>query len=328
MSILYRNKHSTNAKGGTEILAQRLAELIPSEILDEFQIFVSRVEEPLDETKIRLYWVHDLHLDPATEHLANGGWKNFHKIVFVSNWQMRGYIERYNIPWSHCIVMHNAIDPIEQHEKPTEGPIRLAYWSTPHRGLDILVPVFNKLAEDHDIELDVYSSFNLYGWPDRDEAFQQLFDQCREHPKINYHGAVDNNIIREALTKTHILAYPNTWLETSCMVLMEAMSAKMLCVHPNYGALPETAANWTHSYQYHEDKNAHAGVFYKVLGNAIEQYNPKELGLLEPMKGYADIFYTWNGRQFQWLEFLKSLASLPREIPKDVATDSMFVYNT
>ncbi len=317
---------AVNAKGGTELMKHGLADRVNPDLLKEFQIFVSRVEEEMDETKIRIYWLQDLPGDPASDHLKNGGWNKFHKLVFSSNWQMQAYINHYNIPWSKCVVLHNAIEPIPEHEKPNDGTIRLAYWSTPHRGLGILVPVFEKLCEKYDnIELDVYSSFKLYGWDQRDQQFEDLFEQCRQHPKINYHGAIPNDDLKKKLEKTHILAYPSIWTETSCITLMEAMSAGLLCVHSNLGALHETAANWTHMYQYHEDPNHHAGLFYSVLDNAISSYWDEGIqSRIASQRSYANVFYNWSVRQMHWEALMHSLINEPRELPKRSGQE--FVY--
>jgi len=315
--VFAKDNLSTNAMGGTELMKNHLQKCIDARLFEEFQIFNSRVQEELDETKLRIYWIHDLPGDPAVEHLANGGWNKFHKIVFVSNWQMQAFISRYNIPWNKCIVLHNAINPIEPHEKPTDGPIRLAYWSTPHRGLSILAPVFDKLSEKYDVELDVYSSFKIYGWGNRDKEFEELFDFCKKHPKINYHGSVDNVTLREQLKNTHILAYPNIWPETSCITLMEAMSAGILAVHPNFAALSETAANWTYMYQWTDNMNEHAGLFYGVLESAVQNINDPNLKLhLQAQKSYADGFYNWQSRSHQWKSLMTSLLNEPRELEK------------
>lgn len=317
---------ATKAMGGTELMKYGLAERVNPDLLNEFQIFVSRVEEEPDESKIRIYWLHDLPGDPASEHLRNGGWNKFHKLVFTSNWQMQAYISHYKIPWNRCIVLHNAIDPIPAHEKPNDGTIRLAYWSTPHRGLNILYPVFNELAKKYDnIELDVYSSFKLYGWEERDEPFRELFAACEEHPKINYHGSIPNEELRKNLEKTHIFAYPSIWTETSCICLMEAMSAGMLCVHSNLGALHETAANWSHMYQYSDDLNEHANIFYQVLDTAIQSYWDEGIqSKVASQASYANVFYGWQNRTLQWDALLTSMLALPRELPKD--ENDFFVY--
>lgn len=322
-----RSALNAKARGGTEIIAERMAETLDQEMLKEFQIFVSRVEEPLDETKIRIYHLQDLPGDPASDHLKNGGWSKFHKLVFSSNWQMEAYINHYGIPWSHCIVIQNGITPIPDHEKPTDQ-IRLAYWSTPHRGLNILVPVFEQLCQKHDnIELDVYSSFNLYGWGQRDDEFKALFEACDKHPKINNHGAIPNDELRKRLEKTHILAYPSIWAETSCITLMEAMSARLACVHSNLAALSETSANWTMMYQYHEDLNQHANIFMHALDAVITNYNDESLqSRITSQKFYADLFYNWEHIKNQWNALLQSLINVPRELPK--TSGQFFSYKT
>lgn len=319
---------AVNAKGGTELMKYGLQSRLPEDLLNEFQIFVSRVEEEPDESKIRVYWLHDLPGDPSADSLKNGGWNKFHKLVFASNWQMQAFINHYGIPWSKCVVLQNAITPIPHHEKPNDGTIRLAYWSTPHRGLNILVPVFDKLCEKYDnIELDVYSSFKLYGWEQRDQQFEALFDACRNHPKINYHGSIPNEELRANLEKTHILAYPSIWQETSCITLMEAMSAGLLCVHPNYGALAETAAGWTHMYQWHEDLNSHAHGFYQMLDTAIENYYDEGMqSRINSGAAYANVFYNWEYRKMQWEALLQSLVNEPRELPK--TSGQFFEYRT
>jgi len=298
---------SKNSMGGTERMKYGLQDRISPEILDKFQIICSRVRE-IDPKLIPIYWLHDLPEDPESEHLKSGGWNKFEKNVFVSNWQMQSYIKHFNMPWHKSLVIQNAIEPIPLVKKSVDK-IKLIYHTTPHRGLNLLVPVFIKLAEKYDnIELDVFSSFEIYGWKQRDEPFEALFDLCRNHPKINYHGFQPNDVVRKALQESHIFAYPSIWLETSCIALMEAMSAGCLCVHPNYGALPETSAGFNWMYQYREDLRDHMVVFYSILDKAIASVLHEEVQIsLETTKSYIDTFYNWNRRIEEWDNFLKSI---------------------
>jgi glycosyltransferase involved in cell wall biosynthesis len=316
-----------NAMGGTEIMKYKLMNSVDKDLLENFQIFVSRVTEELSDKHVRLLWLQDLAGDPASEHLANGGWEKFNKLIFSSHWQMRGYIERYNIPWSKCVVIHNGVEPIELIDKPRDK-IKMIYTSTPHRGLNILYAVFDRLSKERDdIELDVYSSFKLYGWGERDTPYQELFKLLEDHPKINYYGSVSNEEVRKAYQNSHIFAYPSIWQETSCLCLMEAMSAGNICVHPNYGALYETASNWTYMYQWNEDVQTHASLFYSILKDVIDNIKslPEEeyKNKLLTQKSYMDVFYNWNMLKNQWESLLKSLVNEPRELP----TPS-FVYRT
>lgn len=323
-----KNELSQRAKGGTELMAERINSTLDPELLKDFQIIPSRVRD-LDDTKIRVLYCHDLPEDPESKHLENEGWRKFHKIVFVSYWQREWYIRKFNIPYSKTVVIQNAIVPIETKKKP-ENKINVIYHTTPHRGLHILVPVFEKLAEKHkDIHLDVYSSFAIYGWEQRDEPYKDLFKFIDEHPQMTYHGFKSNDVVRKALTKAHIYAYPNTWMETSCLSLIEAMSAEVLCVHSDYGALPETAANWTLMYPYDEDPQRHAGIFYNVMESAIDIIKSKDEASLVKLKGaksYCDLYYNWEVKQHQWDAFLRSIKDLPRKIEEP--KQNMFVYRS
>lgn len=312
------NEISSKSNGGTELLCRRFESSFEKDLLDNFQIIPTRVRE-LNADKIRILWIHDTVNDPECYNaLSNNKWENFHLIVFVSHSQMQQFIVTYGIPWSKCCVIHNSIEPIEEHEKPTDK-INLIYHTTPHRGLQILVPVFKKLYEEHsNIHLDVFSSFKIYGWEERDEPYKQLFEECKNHPGITYHGSVSNDQAREALKKSHIFAYPSIWPETSCLALIEAMSAKNICVHSNLGALYETANNLTHMYHFHEDINVHASIFYNILNDIIKNYNSLKDGATSG-KMFADSFYNWNIKKIQWENILNNLASniKDRSLPKE-----------
>lgn len=311
MTEIERNELSENAMGGTELMATALAEKLDPELADKFQIICSRVRD-IDENKIPILWLHDLPNDPESHHLADKDSRDrFAKFVFVSNWQMNEYIHTYGLKWDDCYVIKNAIEPIELKEKPKDGVVRLIYHSTPHRGLQILIPSFEYLSEKYDnIELDVYSSFNLYGWSERDKPYEDLFERCRQHPQINYHGTQPNSVIRNALKKADIFAYPNIWPETSCLCAIEALDAGCLMLAPNYAALPETAASWGITYQWTEDHNKHANIFTSILDNMIQTLGENKDDvehMIHQQKLYYDNFYSWDVRIKEWDQLLKNI---------------------
>ncbi len=315
------NHLSKNSLGGTELMLHRLYSSLPEDLLKEFQIIPTRLTDSLDETKIRIAWIHDLVGDPSLDYLKNGGWKKFHLIVFVSNNQMQSFINSYNIPWSRCLVIENAIIPIENVDfNKSKDKIKLIYTPTPHRGLSILINAFPKLLEEFpNLELDVFSSFNLYGWGERDKEYEKLFDICREHPQINYHGTQSNEVVREALRQSHIFTYPSIWQETSSLCLIEAMSAGLLCVHSNLGALYETSANWTFQYQYNENVELHTMGFIQAMKAAINNFTHDKMvtNHLMSQKNYIDQIHNWDYKKVQWEGLLRQLVSLPRGFPKE-----------
>ena len=312
MSGIQWSKFAKEAKGGTELMARELERRLPADLLNKFQIFLSHVLTPMDPTKIRIFWAHNLpgpngHTDP----MENKGWERFHKIVFVSDWQMQEYVNHHKIPWSKCQVLQNAIIPIPIHTKPSPSTIRLIYTPTPFRGLISLYIAFNKLCEKYnDIELSVFSSFKLYGQDAKDADYKRFFGVLQKHPKIHYHGTVENSVLRKHLEDSHIFAYPTNMKETSCLCLIEAMSAGLLCVHPRYGALSETAANWNLTYPWHEDSWEHLNEFYNRLEQALHlvrnQYEMAQLKLKEQVS-YTENFYSWDVRAIEWEHFLRKL---------------------
>lgn len=303
---------SKDSQGGTERMKFTLEKKISPELLDKFQIICSRVRD-LDPDLKKIYWLHDLPEDPESAHLADGGWDKFDMCVFVSHWQMNQYMHKFGIPWEKCRVLLNAIEPIDFKPKSTIGPIKFIYHTTPHRGLELLVPAFIRLCEiipDQKFQLDVFSSFEIYGpnWAQRDEAYKNLFDICKDHPNINYHGFQPNDVVREALQEAHIFAYPSIWQETSCIALIEAMSAGCLCVHPDYAALPETSANLNHTYHWDPDPQKHVMMFFSAMIRSTQVIHESNVRFsLESVSNFVRSIYGWDRRINEWNNFLNSL---------------------
>jgi glycosyltransferase involved in cell wall biosynthesis len=305
------NELSKNSRGGTELMLERLHSTLPADLLDKFQIIPSRVRE-IDPNRIPILWLHDLPNDPESQHLRDPDLrKRFKKIVAVSDWQMQMYNVILGLPYSESVTIKNGITPIEIGEKEFDGTVRIIYHTTPHRGLELLVPAFEELCNRHDnVHLDVFSSFSIYGWSQRDEPYRHLFDRCRNHPRINYHGAVSNEQIREELKKSHIFAYPSIWPETSCLAAIEALSAKNVVVCPNYAALPETTGNFANMYQWSEDPNEHVNRFFSVLDATVTELteNGPRSERLEIQKIWTDVSYNWEQQiSVKWKLMLESL---------------------
>lgn len=303
------NELNANSNGGTELTTRRMFDFLSADDIDGVQFVASRVRE-LDDNKIKIYIAHDLVGDPETDFMKDQKLRErFDKLVFSSNWQYQQFRDYLNVPFSqHSAVIETGIDPIPLVNKPMDK-IKLIYTSTPHRGLEILVPVFVQLAKIYpDIQLDVYSSFGIYGWEERDAPYEPLFKICREHPQINYHGWQPNDVVRKAYQEAHIFAYPNIWPETSCRSLIEAMSAGCLCIHPNFAALPDTAGGLTVMYDGDMDVHIHANIFAHTLMHAVDNIKNNDLtGLLSFIKGYADVRFSWDNIGNKWKGLIASL---------------------
>ena len=299
------------ANGGTEMMRNQLYSRVDPDLLDKFQIICSRVRW-IDPKKPTILWCHDTWDDPESQHLKEEERRaRFEKFVFVSNYQLSTYNLALQVPYAQSFVMQNAIEPIELKDKDKDQ-IKLIYHTTPHRGLNVAVAAIMELAKNYGdkIHFDVFSSFEAYGWKDRDKEFEDLFNNIKEHPQMTYHGYQPNEKVREALQEAHIFAYPSIWPETSCIAAIEAMSAGCQVVCPNFAALPETTANFATMYQWSEDIQFHANVFANMLNAAIQNhYDENTQRKLLYQKNYTDNFYNWDLRASQWTGFLQGLSN-------------------
>jgi glycosyltransferase involved in cell wall biosynthesis len=320
-------------KSGVGIISKNLFDKLPKNLLNKFQIIVDCIDQfvQLDDTKIKIYWAHltpEQNEEVATivgsdpRPLANGGWNKFHKIIFISNHQKEEWIKKYKIPRSQCTVIKHAICPIQVEEK-SKDKIIIIHQPSPQRGLSLLVDVFEKLSREYEnIELKVCSSYKIYNDNNdflkifdkmqKDYERSDLYQRLEKNPKINNIGYLPNENFVKLLSSSHIFAYPSIRPETFCLSLLESMSAGCLCVHSNYGCLPETASNWTMMYDYHEDIILHKERFYKEMKNAIKMLNTqKTQEHLRKQKEYVDYLFNWERRIQEWVEFLQSLENLP-----------------
>lgn len=330
------NEISVKANGGTEIAKRRLAELINPELLSNFQIICSR-QRDYDMEKIRVFWCHDLPEDPESQKFRDETFqRNIHKYIFISNWQFQRYQLIHGVKYDgKSDVIESGIEPAPESAliKPDvdNEKIRIVYTSTPQRGLQILVPVFKHLAAKYpDIHLDVFSSFKIYGWEDADKQFEPLFNEIMDHPQMTYHGFVPNAEVKEHLNKSHIFAYPSIWLETSCRSMLEAMSAGLVCVHPNFGALPETSGGLNIMYRGDfDDMNHHCNILVQHLEAAIRLVKNKQTEQSNRFnKVYVDGRYNINRIVSQWEVMLSDLLHKYPTIESRQPPKQQFVYRT
>lgn len=313
LSAGYVEEATAEARGGTELIAERIFSRLPKELLERVNIIRSRVRH-IDPVKPNILWCHDTHTDPEARHLSSAQSRaRFAKIVFVSHWQKATYEYFSGVEPSRAVVMKNAIVPFAEHEiDKRDNQIRLIYNTTPHRGLEILVPVFERIAPlfGGQLHLDVFSSFTAYGsvWKDRDSPYEALFERCRNHQDITYHGFQPYETVREYLGRAHIQSFPSIWPETSCLTAIDAMSAGCDVVAPDYGAIPETTGGLTLLYPWHENIQKHAEIFEAALIQSINRWeSPEAYARRAFTKQYADRVFDIDQRAKEWQRLLYSI---------------------
>lgn len=290
----------TILKGGSDLMKDRIKDIF-NLYKDKFNIILNKFKQKdtIDPNKQNVYWCEDNESDPLYDTINRDD-----IFVFVTEYQKNNFIKYYDIDPLKCHVIKNAIIPIEKHTKKNDI-CRLIYMSTPNRGLDILVTVFEKLIpifqkNNIPIHLDIYSSFKIYGRSDLDNSqyFKNLYQRIITHENMTYHGSVPNDEIREALKKSHIFVYPSTYKETSCLCLIEAMSAGCVCVHSSLGALADTSNGLTHMYDFSVNNVEHCSRFAESLLSAISsiksESREKQIDYIEKEHNIENVREQWT----------------------------------
>lgn len=295
--------------GGTELMYNEFIKRVPENLLNEFSIF--NYPSQADFSKKLIYW-NQLSFDQqAVQFLSEP--QNVQRIdyfVFVSHWQAEQFRKLFSIPGEKIHVIKNACIGVKQKlEINNNKKIKICYTSTPWRGLDILLKAWELLSPQN-CELHVFSSCKIYGkdFAQEDSKYEFLYDWCERLPGVVYRGSIPNEELRKEISDFDILAYPNTFEETSCISVIEALSAGLRVVTSSLGALPETTEGWARMYSYTENREKHAEIFSKILSEEIE--NIKNGILNDTLMLQSQIYskkWHWDTRINDWIYFLKNI---------------------
>jgi glycosyltransferase involved in cell wall biosynthesis len=195
-------------------------------------------------------WTGDAH--DQLSHLGIGDKRVVSKLTglwCVSNWHAQTLCEVSGFPASKAWVVRNGIASALFSGDEVRNRKRLIYSSTPYRGLALLPELFARIRAAHpDAELHIFSGVKVYeGVGAEQEAvarkYAPVFDTLRQNPGCFVHGNVTQGQLAREFMRAGILAYPNTFDETSCITAMEAMAGGCVVVTSRRGALPETVGD-------------------------------------------------------------------------------------
>ena len=154
-------------KGGTELQLDYLHKYVDNRLLDRVQITTSVPEKiPLSKRKINILWQKNSWDQPNLHDWFKN--KNNHTkydwYVFNSHWNYEHFTKFFDLPTQRCVVIKNGIDNIPPREiSYSKGDkLKIIHHCTPWRGLNVLLGAM-QLIEDKNIELDGYSSCEVYG---------------------------------------------------------------------------------------------------------------------------------------------------------------------
>ena len=139
-----------------------------------------------------------------------------------------------------------------------------------------------------------------------DKHYQELYDQAKKLPNVNYIGYKPNEYIKEHLKDYRLFVYPSIWEETFCISLLEAMAAGLYCVTTNFGALYETGAEFPMYVPYSNNYKSLAMKFAEGIEVAAQSLEKPQINdYLKVQRDYVNRFYNWNVKAISWTRFLQ-----------------------
>jgi glycosyltransferase involved in cell wall biosynthesis len=293
--------------GGSELLYNNLIKLTGTDWQQQVNLIMSFCTYThLDPSRLNVVWQHLYTDQGALVGMDHPDWlAAVDHFVYVSDWQLDQFKNKYNIDHLDNRVIKNAINPIEFKPK-SKDRIQLIYTSMPQRGLEVLLDAFEMLNRN-DVDLTIYSSNIIYGknYDPKDNA-QQLFHRARSMKNVFYKGYALNQAVRKSLQNSHILAYPSTFPETSCLSAIEAGAAGCKIVTTDFGALPETCGDWATFVPYTEDREELAKNYAEALNLAIDNYESECYNIQEQSDWFNET-YSWDRRAEEWKRFFEEI---------------------
>jgi glycosyltransferase involved in cell wall biosynthesis len=264
-------------------------------------------------------WIGHAHDQPAIKGLESArerkAWAGF---AFVSQWQLERFAEEFWVPAERSRVMRNAASPGFIELTPPapwyQGgvPPILVYTSQPYRGLDVLLDAFPAIRSAiPDTRLRVFSGFaSTYNTPLTEDPYQALYRRCTEMEGVDYVGPLAQPALAREIASCAALAYPSTFMETSCIAVMEAMAAGLTICTTRLGALPETTAGFARFIEASPDRAKLARDFAATMIAALVDCRERPAAALaqrEAQMAHVRANCTWPKRAQEWEAWLGAL---------------------
>jgi len=306
-------------RGATEIQHEFLEKYVSKDLLNKFQICTSIPGKvPIDPNKINILWQKNSWDQPNLQSFFKN--KDRHHeydwYVFNSHWNYEKFRYFFQIPEDKCMVIKNGASHFPKRKIYKKGnPIKIIHHCTPWRGLNILLLAM-QMIKNKNITLDVYSSNKVYGteFAQRvDKDFTDLFDQAKKLPNVNYIGHKPNEYILEHMSDYQLFVYPSIFEETFCASALEALAAGLHVITTNFGALPETCAEWPVYVNYSKNFELLAGSVAGAIDVSSEYLHTEIIQKhLDDQQIYYKKFYSWEKKAIEWENFLKGALSVKK----------------
>lgn len=214
--------------------------------------------------------------------------------VFVSEWQKKRYLIEYKIDESKCMVLRNGIAKtfekyLDYSSKKKKNS--MTYCSIPWRGLNLLPPIFSKIKKNFpDSTLRIFSGMNIYQQHDN----LQNYESFKNIHGVEFNQGISQTKLAEELYNIEYLTYPNTFPETSCITVLQAMSCGCLIVTSDLGALKETMGGLNFYVDNPDNINDYLDNFIITLEELMNKTDEEKEKLRNKNREYIRNNYTYD----------------------------------
>ena len=275
---------------------------------------------------LQIFWTGDAYDQPYVAALGNTeAREEIDFFMLQSEWQAETFAQAYQIPpWrilstrlASASSAHGGQAPVDRAPRPR----RLAYASTPTRGLDALLALFPRIrAACPDAELEVFSDLRVLGADDSADA--SWFEALREQAKaggVIFAGSVPQGELTARLRQARVLAYPNHYPETFCVAAIEAEAAGCAVVTSALGALPQTVGDGGVCIPGSPSSAAYQDAFVAAcVALLTDDRRWQQVSTRARTRAWRD--YTWSAVSEAWDElFRTALAPEPAIVPRIAA---------
>lgn len=245
----------------------------------------------------------------------------FDGVVFNSEWQKR-VNQAHVLPHWRQAVIRNSMNPrfaalFEPGESilaaKTKPPVLLYAGTTP-RGAFHLPAILDHLrTRRRDFTMEICCDCA----PTRDaDANAEYINRVRNLPNVTHVGMVGQSELAARMKHAALLVSPNPWPETSCIALIEALSAGLCAITTNRAVLPETAEGFAQHIAINDPDHPtrfDMPIPYEAFADAIDKTmtswltNPEETE--RALRAQVNHFlgrYQWPQRVEPWIEFIRS----------------------
>jgi glycosyltransferase involved in cell wall biosynthesis/GT2 family glycosyltransferase len=278
-------------------------------------VFVSHLPEEIKKSnhQYKILWAHHAYDQPV---LLNFDHNTVDHIVSPSQWNKDQFVKYLNVPEYKITVIPNGVADIFTHSNQKSKT--MIFTSIPYKGLEVLSKVIPLIQQVHpDTKFKIFSSMSLYG--PLNDPFIELYEHLKTLPNVEYSPVIDREELVQHYQESAFFIHPNTWEETFCVSMTEAMRCGAYPIITNIGALIEVAGEKNATVVPIEGVNTSKG--WKVTDNFIHQfanacclaldYYEKEPKFYQEVSkiisDYVIEKYDWKNIAKQWEDLVSNL---------------------